>query len=160
MCGPWSCECRRGAAWALENALGSLSSHMQTQWLLLLPLKQLVLVKHRFTLRNIALFFAVGPTKQCMKPYLKLEFKLNTLAVPPETFKAHFLPYTPSAPEQRMCLEEPQVQTIPGSLIFQLFWCLGCWEWAKCVIRHTGTSDMKPVSNSFKTNSMQKRSRF
>lgn len=63
-----------------------------------MPLKQL-LVKHRFNLRNIALFFAVGSTKQCMKPYLKLHSKLNTLPVVPETFKARLLPYTPSAPE-------------------------------------------------------------
>lgn len=72
-----------------------------------MPLEQLLLGKHRFHLRNIALFFAVGPTKQCLKPYLKLHSKLNTLPVALETFKALLLPYTPSAPEQHTFLEEP-----------------------------------------------------
>lgn len=72
-----------------------------------MPLKQLLLGKHRFSLRNVALFFAVGPTEQCLKPYLKLHSKLNTMPVAPEIFKALLLPYTPSAPEQHMFLEEP-----------------------------------------------------
>lgn len=84
-----------------------------------MPPKQLLPVKQRFSIRNIAPFLAVCPTKQCMKSSQKLYPWLNSLPVAPERFKALLLPETASASGQGRFLEEPLVQTIPGPLIFQ-----------------------------------------
>lgn len=75
-----------------------------------MPLKQLLPVRQRFSRRNIALFLAVCPTKQCMKSSQKLYSRLNSLPVAPERFKALLLPQTASAPGQGRFLEEPEVQ--------------------------------------------------
>lgn len=91
-----------------------------------MPLKQLLPVKQRFRFRNIALFLAVCPAKQYMKSSQKLYSRLNSLPVAPERFKSLLLSRTASAPGQGRFLEEPQVQTTPGPLIFQLNWLLGC----------------------------------
>lgn len=104
----------------------SVQPHADTMTVIAaVPLEQLLLVKHRFSPRNIALFSAVGPTKQCMKPYLKLHSKLNTLPAAPETCKGLLLPYTLSAPDQHISRRAPGpnhtgILDFPIVLVFRL----------------------------------------
>lgn len=91
-----------------------------------MPLIQLLPVKQRFNLRNTVWFFAVCPAKQGTKSSQKLCSRLNSLPIAPERFKALLLSQTAPAPGQGRFPQEPQVQTIPGPLIFQLNWPLGC----------------------------------
>lgn len=150
---PWGSEHR------IERCLGKTVPPYAstTPAVAVMLLKQLLPAWQRFRLRSTSLFLAAYPAELRLKSSRKLHSRLNSLLMVPASFKAPHLFQAASASGQGRFLQEPRVQTILEYPVFQLNWLLGCWEWAKlCSKTHGNAWPEAPVSNSFKTNRMQK----